>query len=137
MPKGLQRFYGAGDLPFITRSCYQRKPWLGIERRRNLFLKILEEARKRHRFVVLGYVVMPEHFHLLMSEPHTGNPSTVMQSLKQRLAQKVVRRRRRTRPAAQGVLWEPGPAPGVAAALLRLQRVDRAQAIRKAALHAS
>jgi putative transposase len=52
-------------------------------------------VRKEHRFVVLGYVAMPEHFHLLMSEPQVGNPSTVMQSVKQRFAQRVMRRRRR------------------------------------------
>jgi putative transposase len=68
MPKGLKRYYGTGDLHFITCSCYQRKTWLDTDERRGLFLNILEEARKEHRFVVLGYVVMPEHFHLLMSE---------------------------------------------------------------------
>jgi hypothetical protein len=34
-----------------------------------LFLKVLEEERQRYQFVVVGYVVMPEHFHLLISEP--------------------------------------------------------------------
>jgi hypothetical protein len=63
MPKGLRRYYGAGDLHFITCSCYKRKPWLDTGERRDLFLNILEEVRKEHRFVVLGYVVMPEHFH--------------------------------------------------------------------------
>ena len=86
MPKGLKRFYGGGDLHYITCSCYKRKRWLGTQRRRDLSLKIIEEVRKQHRFVVLGYVVMPEHFHLLMSEPQEGNPSTVMQSVKQRYA---------------------------------------------------
>jgi len=33
-------------------------------------------------FVVVGYVVMPEHIHLLVSEPEEKNPSTVMQALK-------------------------------------------------------
>ena len=42
---------------------------------------------------------MPEHFHLLMSEPQVGDPSSAMQSVKQRFAQKVVRRRRRRVPA--------------------------------------
>ena len=111
MAKGLKRYYGSGDLHYITCSCYQRKPWLGIERRRDLFLNILEEVRKERRFVVLGYVVMPEHFHLLMSEPQVGNPSTVMQALKQRFAQRVVRRRRRTRDHRQGWLWELGAMP--------------------------
>ena len=94
MPKGLRRYYGSGDLHFITCSCYQRRPWLDTGERRDLFLNILEDVRKEHRFVVLGYVVMPEHFHLLMSEPQVGTPSTVMQSVKQRFAQRVVPRRR-------------------------------------------
>jgi len=109
MPKGLKRFYGAGDLHSITCSCYKRKRWLGTERRRDLFLKILEEVRKQRRFVVLGYVVMPEHFHLLMSEPQEGNPSTVMQNVKQRYAQRVIRRRRRN--PAQRSLWEEAALP--------------------------
>ncbi len=106
MTKGLKRYYGAGDLHFITCSCYQRKPWLGTAARRDLFLKILEEARQRYRFVVLGYVVMPEHFHLLITEPQEGNPSTVMQVLKQRFAQRVLRR---SRSDAQGSLAEQRP----------------------------
>jgi len=56
-------------------------------------------VRQEHRFVVLGYVVMPEHFHLLMSEPQLGDPSSAMQSVKQRFAQRVVPRRRRRLPA--------------------------------------
>jgi putative transposase len=52
---------------------------------------------------------MPEHFHLRMSEPQVGHPSTAMQSVKQRFAQRVVRRRRRN--DGQGVLWETGPMP--------------------------
>ena len=35
---------------------------------------------------MVGYVVMPEHIHLLLSEPEVGTPSTVMQVLKQRTA---------------------------------------------------
>jgi putative transposase len=99
MPKGLRRYYGSGDLHFITCSCYQRRPWLDTDARRDLFLTILEEVRAEHRFVVLGYVVMPEHFHLLVSEPQVGTPSTAMQSVKQRFAQRVVSRHRQRRPA--------------------------------------
>src|SRR5208283_4080024 len=117
MPEGLKRYYGAGDVHFITCSCYQRKPWLDTGERRDLFLKVLEEVRKEHRFVVLGYVVMPEHFHLLMSEPHVGTPSTAMQSVKQRFAQRVVPRRRqrvrvpRSLPLLQGAGLGGCPAP--------------------------
>jgi putative transposase len=109
VPQGLKRYYGAGDAHFITCSCYHHQPWLNSASRRDLFLSILEETRQRYRFVVLGYVVMPEHFHLLISEPQVGDPSKVMQVVKQRFAQRVLRRSRRKRNADQSSLWEPGP----------------------------
>jgi hypothetical protein len=28
-----------------------------------LFLRIVEQARQRYRFVIVGYVVMPDHIH--------------------------------------------------------------------------
>jgi len=82
MPQVLHRFYGAGDLHFITFSCYQREPLLGSEVRRDLFLLILERVRCRYRLVVLAYVVMPEHIHLLLSEPQRATLSTGIQALK-------------------------------------------------------
>jgi len=90
VPKLLQRCCGAGDLHFITCSCYQRQPGLGTASRRDLFLTVLERVRRRYRFVVIGYVVMPEHFHLLICEPQIGNPSTVMQALKLGFARRVL-----------------------------------------------
>ncbi|PYV97361.1 MAG: hypothetical protein DMG89_14940 [Acidobacteria bacterium] len=57
---------------FITFSCYRREGLLGSEARRDLLLRILERVRRRYRLVVLGYVVMPEHVHLLISEPQRG-----------------------------------------------------------------
>jgi len=47
MPKLLHRYYGSGHFHFITSSCYHRRPLLGTARRRDLFLKILEEVRGR------------------------------------------------------------------------------------------
>ena len=85
MRRNLKRFYGSGDLHFITGGCYRRQPFLGTASRRDLFLAVLEQMRLRYAFVVVGYVVMPEHIHLLISEPQQRNPSTVMQALKTRL----------------------------------------------------
>jgi REP element-mobilizing transposase RayT len=47
-----------------------------------LFLKILDRVRRRYRSVVLGYVVMPKHVHLLVSEPQQQTLSTAIQALK-------------------------------------------------------
>jgi putative transposase len=82
MPKDLHRYYGAGDLHFLTFSCYQRYPFLASARDRDLFLHVLEAMRRRYRFVVLGYVVMPEHVHLLLSEPQRATVSTFVQAVK-------------------------------------------------------
>jgi putative transposase len=94
MPSGLHRSYGAHHLHFITRSCYRRLPFLRTARSRDRFLSILERTRKRYRFVVVGYVVMPEHIHLLLTEPEVGTPSTVMQVLKQRSARALLPKQR-------------------------------------------
>jgi len=95
----LRRLYGRRDLHFITFSCYRRRPYLGSVRARNRFVKILEEVRNRQGFELLGYVVMPEHVHLLISEPPTGTPSTAMQVLKQKVSSAL--RGKRTTPDRQ------------------------------------
>ena len=90
-----KRYTGRGDLHFITFSCYQRRPLLGTVRARNLFLKMLGEVRAKHDFLLLGYVVMPEHVHLLISEPKWLTPSRVLQILKQRVSRKMRGKRRK------------------------------------------
>ena len=82
MPWGLKRYYGTGSLHFITWSCYRRKPLLGTPARRDLLLTLLERMRVRYRFAVIGYVVMPEHVHLSISEPLIGDPSKIIQAVK-------------------------------------------------------
>jgi len=85
----LRRSYGSGDLHFVTFSCYRRRPYLGTVRARNCFVNILDEVRSRHRFALLGYVLMPEHVHLLMGEPEQGNPSKVLQVVKQKASRSL------------------------------------------------
>lgn len=93
MRKKLVRFYGLGHLHFITFSCYRRRGLLGRVRARNTFVRVLEEVRGRYRFRLVGYVVMPEHVHLLVSEPVIGTPSKVVQALKQSVSRRMRRKR--------------------------------------------
>ena len=94
MSKNLIRHYGHGHLHFITFTCYQRLPLLRSARARNVFVQILGEVRDRFEFSLVGYVVMPEHIHLLVGEPARGTPSTVIQVLKQRVSRRLRRRRK-------------------------------------------
>ncbi len=95
MPARLRRAYGTGYLHFITFSCFERRPLLGAPQCRDLFLRILEETRSRYGIVVVGYVIMPEHVHLLLSEPEESNHSVVLQVLKQRFARELLERLRK------------------------------------------
>jgi putative transposase len=51
-------------------------------------------VRQRYRFVVVGYVIMPEHIHLLISEPERDDPSKAMQAIKPGLARQIPRKAR-------------------------------------------
>ena len=73
MPRGLRRYQQSRCLHFLTFSCYRRLPFLASPHARDLFEQALEQARVRYGFYVAGYVVMPEHVHLLMTEPEHGN----------------------------------------------------------------
>ena len=94
MADKLIRIYGRGHLHFITFSCYRRVPFLRSVRAKNTFVQILGEVRDRYGFSLVGYVVMPEHVHLLMSEPTRGTPSTAIQVLKQRVSRRLRRKKR-------------------------------------------
>lgn len=76
MPLGLKRYQDEGDDHFITFSCFQRRPYLSTPTARDLFERSLEQTRKNYTLDILAYVVMPEHVHLLVSEPDTtgGDP---------------------------------------------------------------
>ena len=97
MPKNLKRYYGRGDLHFVTFSCYRRLPLLRSIRARNIFVKTLGAVRDRYKFMLVGYVVMPEHVHLLLSEPPKSTPSVVLKVLKQRVARDLRKKKRARR----------------------------------------
>ena len=62
-------FHESGQTHFLTFSCYQRRPFLTAIESRLIFESALERVRLRFFLRVYGYVVMPEHVHLLISEP--------------------------------------------------------------------
>jgi hypothetical protein len=74
MTERLVRYQHCGDMHFLTFSCYLRLPYFATPESRNLFEDALERIRKKNKFVVAGYVVMPEHVHLLVNEPARSRP---------------------------------------------------------------
>jgi len=91
MPTGLVRYQHTGNFHFITFSCYRRQPLFAASSGYQIFEQELEKVRQRHGFVVAGYVVMPEHVHVLVSEPRTVPLSVALQVLKQQVSRELKR----------------------------------------------
>ncbi len=100
MPWSLKRYQQSRDLHFITFSCYHRQLLLTQPAACLAFEESLERVRQWYGFYVTGYVVMPEHVHLLISEPERKTLAIVIQMLKQA----VTLRLRASTPG--GALWQ-------------------------------
>ena len=92
MPRGLVRYQHTGNFHFITFSCFHRAPYLASPSARNLFEDALERIRLRAKFVIAGYVVMPEHVHLLIGEPLKGAVAAAIHALKLSVSLRRTRR---------------------------------------------
>ena len=82
VPTGLKRYQTAGDDHLITFSCYRRLPYLAEIQPKDTFETTLEKIRERHSFRIHGYVVMPTHVHILLSEPDITRLATALNVLK-------------------------------------------------------
>jgi len=76
------RYQQTGEFHFLTFSCYRRRAYLSTIAAMELFEDALERVRQRYHFAVAGYVVMPEHVHLLVNEPQRTLLSKAIQALK-------------------------------------------------------
>jgi putative transposase len=76
------RYQQTGEFHFLTFSCYRRRAYFSPSAAMELFEDALERVRRRYLFVVAGYVVMPEHVHLLVNEPRRALLSKAIQALK-------------------------------------------------------
>ena len=76
------RYQQTGEFHFLTFSCFRRRAYLSTVAAMELFEDALERVRRRYLFAVAGYVVMPEHVHLLVNEPRRALLSKAIQALK-------------------------------------------------------
>src|ERR1700722_7780320 len=92
MPFKLKRYQETGDFHFLTFSCHARQPYLASAASRDLFELALEQIRRLYVFFVFGYVAMPEHVHLLVSESKRGTLDRAVQALKRSVSKQSKQR---------------------------------------------
>jgi putative transposase len=90
MPEGLKRFHQSTQSHFVTFSCYHRRPLFRSDSSKAIFETALERVRFGFDLRLYGYVVMPEHVHLLLSEPEQGLLSEALKSLKQGVSRRLL-----------------------------------------------
>jgi putative transposase len=86
-----RRHYSPGQLQFITTSTYRRAPLFLSERFRRCFAEILSETRTEMKFLLIGWVLMPEHFHLLLTPEPAEATSRIIKRLKEETATQILR----------------------------------------------
>src|SRR5256886_11016650 len=90
MPWGLTRFHQSGQSHFVTFCCYHRRRLLTTDASRRIFESAVERVRRSYRLYVYGYVVMPEHVHLLLGEPQRDTLADALKSLKQGVSRRLI-----------------------------------------------
>jgi putative transposase len=90
MPWGLKRFQHTQQSHFVTFTCYHRHRWFTSDANRHVFELALERVRRKFKLRVYGYVVMPDHVHILLSEPDRGALADALKSLKQGVARRLL-----------------------------------------------
>ena len=89
------RLQQTGHSHFITFTCYHRAQHLTDPRVCCAVLRALENTRKRYELRVYGFVLMPEHVHLLLGEPKRETLAQALQSPKSASARMALRWRRK------------------------------------------
>ena len=100
MPSRLKHYKQAHYLHFISFTCFHRAGFLQTVEAGDLVVLTLERVRVWYGFYVVGYVVMPEHVHLLISEPERRTLAVALQMLKQIVSRKLHRF------ACSGPFWQ-------------------------------
>jgi putative transposase len=76
-----RRYYIPGSAVFLTQVVEGREPVFRDVALAELLLETLRNVKQLHPYNMLGYVILPDHFHLLIQVTE-GNFSIIMHSLK-------------------------------------------------------
>jgi len=85
-----KRHFAPGQLQFLTSSTYHRAKLFESDRFRWSFVEVLGQLRIEMGFRLIGWVLMPDHFHLLIKPEPVASTSRFMQELKKRTAQRIL-----------------------------------------------
>ena len=90
MPSRLKRFHHSRQTHFVSFCCYRRRTLFLSEASKATFESALERVRRSFELCIYGYAIMPEHVHLLLSEPGRETLDVAIKSLKQGVSRRLI-----------------------------------------------
>jgi len=91
---------------FVTTSCCDRKPFFTRTWTRQLVLEAIEKIRSKKGFLLLGYVLMPEHAHFLIAPGQCHTISCAVRYIKWHSSTKLLKNLR-AKGMNEKALWQP------------------------------
>ena len=98
IPQAVQAWDTEFGIHFLTFSCFGRQDFLLSEGACTWFAEALAAARMKHPFDLWGYVIMPEHVHLILWPREGSTISSILKSMKLPVANRVAAWARRQAP---------------------------------------
>jgi len=90
-PDTLKHYNLPGHAHLLTFSCYHRQPFFSNGSFCGLMCEILTGARNTAQFDLWGYVIMPEHVHLLIRpQADEYRMDAILQAVKQPFARRAI-----------------------------------------------
>jgi len=84
-------FNDSGHAHYLTFSCYRRQQLLNDDITRLWLVQSIDQARKKHRFKLWAWVIMPEHVHMLLHPVVEGySIARIMQLIKGPFARRLI-----------------------------------------------
>jgi putative transposase len=85
MPK-LRHYDNLNTARFVTFSCYHSRKYFDKPEIYNLFIEHLKLLRNKHGFKLYGYVIMPDHVHMVLYPQPDTKMGYLIRELKSKMA---------------------------------------------------
>jgi putative transposase len=78
----IRRYYQPGQIVFITQVVENRTTAFTHLEYVSLLRQVWHRTKERHSFTMIAYVILPDHFHILIQPNGESNFSQIMHSMK-------------------------------------------------------
>jgi putative transposase len=82
----LKHYDNLGTARFVTFCCWRQQKYLIDLLAKRLLIKNIDQARNKFGFKLLGYVIMPEHVHLVILPSDHSKLGLIIREIKSKMA---------------------------------------------------